>query len=161
MFHTRQPRAGSHDATSRASEGGYTFIEALLQLLILSVFFILFAGFFRYSAVLVHDVGDPSSVEWELFRYELADYLKNVDGVQITERGSKLLVVSGGKRTEIGHYAKNSMIRKRVNDEGHEPMLTGVRSVSFTESGNQLSIRVAFNDGTERGTIHHFLPAGE
>jgi competence protein ComGF len=146
---------------SRAGEGGYTFIEALLHLAILSVFFILFSGFFRYSAGLIHHISDPASVEWELFRYELAEYLKAVDGVQILERGSQLRIISGNKVTEIGHYPVQSLIRKRVNGEGHEPMLTDVRSVTFTVEENELSIRAAFIDGTERGTIHHLLPAEE
>ncbi|EMR06658.1 Competence protein ComGF [Bhargavaea cecembensis DSE10] len=161
MSHTREPRAGSHAASSRTSEGGYTFIEALLHLAILSVFFILFAGFFRYSAGLFHHVGDPTSVEWELFRYEVTEYMKNVDRVEILERGSKLHIFSGETVTEIGYYPESSLIRKRVNSKGHEPMLTGVRSVLFTVSDNVLSIRAAFDDGTERGTMHHLLPAEE
>ncbi|KZE40127.1 hypothetical protein AV656_02300 [Bhargavaea cecembensis] len=144
---------------SRIGERGYTFIEALLHLAILSVFFILFAGFFRYTTGLIHHVGDPASVEWELFRYELAEYLKAVDGVQILEHGSRLHIISGNKVTEIGHYPDQSLIRKRVNGEGHEPMLTGVRSVTFTTEENELSIRAAFIDGTERGTLHHLLLA--
>ncbi|WP_213422969.1 competence type IV pilus minor pilin ComGF [Bhargavaea massiliensis] len=146
---------------SRAGEGGYTFIEALLHLVILSAFFILFAGFFRYSAGMAHHIGDPSSVEWELFRYELAEYLKGVDGVQVGEQGNLLKVIHKDKVTEIGHYPVQSMIRKRVNAEGHEPMLTGVRSVNISVSENVLSIRAVFNDGTERGTMHHLLPAEE
>ncbi|SDE43101.1 Putative Competence protein ComGF [Bhargavaea beijingensis] len=159
MFHTRQPPDGSHAAMNRTDEAGYTFIEALLHLAIFSVFFILFAGFFRYSAGLVHHIGDPSSVEWEQFRYELADYLKDVDGVQVGEQGSLLRVVRQDKVTEISHYPVQSMVRKRVNGEGHEPMLTGVRSVSISVSENILSLRAVFVDGTERGTMHHLLPA--
>lgn len=159
MFHTKHRPAGSRAATSRTGERGYTFVEALLHLAILSVFFILFSGFFRYSAGLIHQVSDPSAVEWELFRYELAEYLKSVDGVQILGRESQLRIISGNKVTEIGHYPAQSLIRKRVNGEGHEPMLTGVQSVRFTVEENELSIRAVFIGGTERGTIHHLLPA--
>lgn len=108
---------------------------------------------------MAHHIGDPSSIEWELFRYELADYLGEVEGVQILEGGSRLLIITGDKVTEIGHYPATSLIRKRVNDQGHEPMLTRVRSVRFSVEEGVLSVSAVFMDGKERRSLHHILQA--
>nr|WP_285859118.1 competence type IV pilus minor pilin ComGF [Bhargavaea ginsengi] len=157
VFRTRPCPDGNHAATGQSSEAGYTFVEALLHLAIFSLFFILFAGFFRYSAEMAHHIGDPSSVEWELFRYELADYLGEVEGVHILDGGSRLRIITGDKVTEIGHYPAASLILKRVNDQGHEPMLTGVRSVRFLVEEGVLSVSAVFMDGKERRSLHHLL----
>ncbi|SIT81943.1 competence type IV pilus minor pilin ComGF [Edaphobacillus lindanitolerans] len=145
--------AGRRSASGPNSrEGGYTFIDALLQLTVFAAFCMFSLAFLTWAAQTAGRMTDDSAVEWELFRRELSAYLQNADGVDILGLGEGVSVRRGGSVTDIERYGQ--LIRKRVDNRGHEQMLLNVERISFSLDGHLLVLEVMFLNGRERRTAH-------
>lgn len=135
-------------------ERGYTFTESMLQLLIFSFFSLFSLAFLVWAGQTAVHLGDPSAVEWELFRREFSEYLKEADGIAVPEGGKGVSVRRGGVVIDIEEFKDGALLRKRVDRKGHEPMLTDVSSASFALEGHRLNLEVIFGNGRERRTTH-------
>ncbi|MET3574777.1 ComGF family competence protein [Bhargavaea ullalensis] len=153
MWHTGRCRDGSRSASRPSREGGYTFIDSLLQLTIFSMFCLFSLAFLTWAGQTAGKMTDDTAVEWELFRRELMPYLRGIDDIRVHAGGEGVSVGKSGTITDIERHGE--VIRKRVDREGHEQMLTGVgRARFFMEGNRQLVLIAKFSNGTERRTTH-------
>lgn len=128
---------------TKLDDNGYTFIESIFQLLILTVFVHFVLLFFSWKGAIEEQYADYSSREWELFAAELQQMLAEVGEMRMPFRNSMQF---SNERGIITIEQSGTVIRKRVDGQGHIPILTKVRSVSFTFDGKEMSVAVTFVD---------------
>lgn len=130
------------------AEGGYTLIEHLLQLLILSVFLQLIITFFYWKAPLEEQYKDLTLREWELFSAELQSQLSNITHIEVLESGRGIRFKNN--RGVIDIEQSTHLIRKQVDRLGFTPLLTNIKSSYFTIEGNTVHLDVTWVNGIRR-----------
>ena len=132
----------------RLSERGYTLIESLFQLIIFVVFLQLLVLFFLWKAPIERSYTHMSNTEWEMFAADLQKDLERVYEFEVHIGGHGIHFRSDRGLIDIEHG--NSVIRKRVYDHGHIPLLTNVYSADFRLRGTVLFVDVMLLDGTQK-----------
>lgn len=121
-------------------EKGFTLIEAMMSLMILSVImFFLPLIVHSFTAVdrMVHISED---FEWNLFLVELRNEIKKADNIAILQ--DRLFIYKGEL---ITMYEKHrDTIRKKVNNLGNETVLQNVQSLGFTIRDDSVVMSVEF-----------------
>lgn len=80
------------------------------------------------------------------FLHLLQDELFNA--VQIEADGHTLLIYTAAGST-IKYEQYNNMVRRQVNDTGHELMLTNVHSISFEKFASSINIQIQMKNGEQ------------
>ena len=137
-----------HHLLNRGNERGYTFLESIFQLLIMALFLQLFVLFFFWKEPIERQYADYGSTEWELFAMDLQQLLAEVSTIEVSDAGETLRFRNA--RGNIDIEQNGSVIRKRVNGNGHIPLLTSVRSAVFSIDGIGVTTQVVLADGTQK-----------
>jgi len=142
----------------RPNEQGYTFLESIFQLIILTIFIHLFLLFFFWKGSIEQYYTDYSSTEWELFSADLQYLLSDVSEIRMVNAGRTIRFKNN--RGLIDIEQSRTVIRKRVDATGHVPLLTGVKEVFFTFDGITITAHVTMlNDSVKiRGFAVGFYP---
>ena len=131
---------------NRMDEQGYTLLESLFQLLIMTAFIHLLLMFFFWKGSIEQQYADYTSMQWELFSADLQQLLVEVSEIQLLN-GDKVIRFRN-IRGSVDIEQSGSVIRKRVTGDGHVPLFTGIRSVVFTLDSMTLTVLVTMLDGT-------------
>ena len=130
------------------NERGYTFVEALLQLVVTGLFASFFiivtiwTGYFHGTAF------TKEHTEWELFVHDLLQYMTYSQHVEVINNGKGIRIMQHEQFVHVETY--KTLIRKRVDGQGHEPMLMNVRTVEFVQDGTKLTLIVEFLNGLRK-----------
>ena len=127
-----------------ADERGYTLLESIFQLMIMTVFIHLFLLFFFWKEPIEQQYADYSSTEWELFSLDLQHILSDVSEIRLVSAGKSIRLKDA--RGVIDIEQSGTVIRKRVDGAGHIPLLTGIRNVTYTFDGITLTAHVTMQD---------------
>jgi competence protein ComGF len=130
----------------KMDERGYTLLESIFQLLIMTAFIHLFLLFFLWKGPIERQYADYSSTQWELFSAELQQLLADVSEIQLMNAGKAIHLRN--HRGSIDIEQSGSVIRKRVTGNGHIPLLTDIRSVTYTFDSKTLTVFVTMLDGS-------------
>lgn len=130
------------------NEQGYTLIESIFQLMVYVVFSSFFILLILWTTQFQNATFAKEQTEWELFVQDLLSYIAEGDLVQVINEGSGIRVFRGDQAIDIEKYEK--FIRKQVNELGHEPMLTNVKTVHFILNESYLTIQVEFENGIHK-----------
>ena len=131
------------------SNTGFTFLEALLQLVVLLVFsqlillMIISIPRFNTTEALV-------DLNWELFINDFQKYLLDTDYISVHDSGKELKIVRGENYYFFGQ--SNEMIRVRLNS-GNEVLFVGVQSIQFHINNNEITLIAHLLDGREKERI--------
>lgn len=126
---------------------GFTFLESLFHLIVL----IMFSHFFGFAYLWFHDIDsklDSNELTWELFVYELQQYIDKSDEIEVTSKTLYLYDKKLNATTQISRYG--NMIRKQVDNLGHVPLFIGVKQVSFAKNEHNVTISVELEDGEKK-----------
>ncbi|MCZ2260082.1 competence type IV pilus minor pilin ComGF [Sporosarcina sp. G11-34] len=129
-------------------EKGYTFVESLFQLIILTVFVQFIVLFFLWKASIEQQYTNMAVVDWELFAADFQQNLSDVEQLAIHPTGRGVQFVNS--RGVIDIEQGNAVIRKRVDGKGHVPLLTNIRSATFSLEGTTLYAYVTLIDGSQK-----------
>lgn len=135
------------------NSNGYTFIEMLLSLSLFLWITIFVCGtvplikYYHYSEEMIF------SMDFEVFIQVLKNELLSSEGITITS--DRLNLRQGTEYIQYELY--NDMIRRRVNGQGHEPMLFNIRAVTFSQENRRLLIAFQFSNG-QKWTEEVFIP---
>jgi competence protein ComGF len=140
-------------------EGGFTLLNALLELLVLMIFLpliVLFFGFMiRFSAE-----ADAQTAEWHLFAVDLQSYLQGIESIEVINNGGGVRIVREAEEYDIELYDR--FLRKQKFRQGHEVMLTDIRDCRFIINGNKLALRAEMANGTVEQAEYVFThPKGQ
>ncbi|MER2191139.1 MAG: competence type IV pilus minor pilin ComGF [Solibacillus sp.] len=135
---------------------GYTFVEAIFQLIIIVLFahvmlFILlwFAQFQNIEAM-------QAELNWELFVIDVRDYLKEARQFNVINDGRAIrfqVVADGDLRSFIVEKSTTDHIRKRAPAGGNEIMLPYVKEINFAVISHELHMTLQMIDGQKRERI--------
>ncbi|MGI2326592.1 competence type IV pilus minor pilin ComGF [Planococcus sp. YIM B11945] len=126
------------------SEKGMLFLNSLFDLAVLLVLLPLIVLFFSFALSFSEDL-DAKQLEWLLFTEDLRSYLTQVDSVEAITSGSGIRIIQQGTEYDIESYA--NVLRKQKFREGHEIMLTGVKTCQFLLDGDRLTVQLEFSTG--------------
>ncbi|MEK5038834.1 ComGF family competence protein [Sporosarcina sp. FSL K6-3457] len=130
----------------KMDEQGYTLLENIFQLLIMTAFIHLFLLFFFWKGPIDQQYADYSSTQWELFSVELQQLLANVKEIQLLNAGKVIHLQNNHGSVTIEQ--SGTVIRKRVAGSGHIPLFTGIQAVTFTFDSTTLTAFVTMVDGS-------------
>lgn len=141
-----------------SNEQGYTFLESIFQLIIMTIFIHLFLLFFFWKGPIEQYYTDSSSTEWELFSADLQYLLSDVSEVRLANGGRTIRLKNN--RGLIDIEQSGTVIRKRVDTTGHIPLVTGVKEATYTFDGMTITAYVTMtNDSVKvRGFAVGFYP---
>lgn len=126
------------------SGNGFTFIEALFQLVIFSllaqVIFIFYLLIQQWHNTIVAE----EQIKWEIFIHDLQQYLLDAEDIYIMNN-SLYIIDSSTKTIKINKIT--DVIRLQINDQGYVPLLIGIRHTEFSLSNNIVTIKVEFLNG--------------
>lgn len=131
---------------NNVDERGYTLLESIFQLLIMTAFIHLVLMFFFWKGSLEQQYADYTSTQWELFSAELQQLLAEVSEIQLLNADK--VVHFRNNHGSVDIEQNGNVIRKRVTGDGHVPLFTDVRSVAFTLDSMTLTVLVTMLDGS-------------
>lgn len=131
---------------NKIDEQGYTLLESIFQLLIMTAFIHLLLMLFFWKGSIEQRYADYTSTQWELFSADLQQLLVEVSEIQLLNGGK--VIHFRNNRGSVDIEQSGSVIRKRVTGDGHVPLFTGIRSVAFTLDSMTLTVLVTMLDGT-------------
>lgn len=137
-----------HSVLKYRNEAGYTLVEALFQLVIMSIFLHFIILFFYWKLPIERQLQDYYATEWELFAIDLQALLVEVEDFSVL-MGDRAISFTN-ERGEINIGQHNYVIRKQVYSAGHITLFTNVSSVIFTHDGYELNVEVTMLDGSKR-----------
>ncbi|WP_158541018.1 competence type IV pilus minor pilin ComGF [Sporosarcina sp. BI001-red] len=132
------------------NESGYTLLESLFQLIIAATFLHLIVLFLLFKESTHHQLTDSQTTEWELFMVDLQLDLSVVQTINVNDTGTVLTVYSMDVEDNKEYSTVGGVVRRRVGNQGHVPLLTYVQSVRFIDEGPMVAVSVTLQDGTER-----------
>ncbi|WP_042473797.1 ComGF family competence protein [Bacillus ndiopicus] len=129
------------------NQRGFTFSEALFQLLAL----LLFSKILLLIILYIPPLYKNSSVQeatWEMFIIDLQSFIVTADQVLVRNGGTEIQIMQGN----LNHYISKSSetIRVRLNS-GNEILFVGVASLNFKKINNYLVLNAQLVDGTTEG----------
>lgn len=128
------------------SFSGFTLLECLIALMILSTLFLFIGQFIHTTQVIQQQLQRTKEKEWEVFLIQLEYELKDDYFVKV-EDNTLYLKSERGEEVLIQPY--QTMVRKRKNG-GHQPMLTDVASFTLRKEKEQIQLEVVFLNGYKR-----------
>lgn len=132
---------------------GFTLMECLVSLTVVSLFFLMISGTFRQSQEISRIVESREELEWQIFLVQFD---------KIAEKGTFRSVSSTGlvfDRHELHEgkvvglaikYSANKQYIYLSNNGGTEPILTQVQSLVFEQDGQSILFTVTFLNGDEK-----------
>lgn len=139
------------------SERGFTMLEMLFSFsifcLIASFLPLMFTIMFNYESV----EGSIQKMEWELFVSQLKKEVQSSDTAEVVN--GELTLFHGTQKTSFQQY--RNLMRRRVDDRGHEVVLQNVEQVIFEKKGSSISVEVNDRFGkNHHATIFLFILGG-
>ena len=139
-----------HLLTSKNRQEGFTLLESLFQLLIAAAFLHLVVLFLFFKDSVHERMANSDLIEWELFMVDLQQDLAAVESMTFNRNGTQVAIIPTGGGRHIEYRSVNGVIVRRMDQQGHVPLLTSVDSAVFTPHKEELSVAVVLSDGTER-----------
>lgn len=130
-------------------QSGFTFFEALIQLVVLLIFsqlvlfIILTIPRFDTTEALI-------DLNWELFVNNFQKYFIDADVISVKDSGDELKIVRGEDYYFISQ--SNEMIRVRLNS-GNEVLFVGIQSLQFLSFNNEITLLAQLEDGRVKERI--------
>ncbi|MGV3464121.1 MAG: competence type IV pilus minor pilin ComGF [Heyndrickxia sp.] len=137
------------------NEKGFTLAESIITLMIavtiLSMIPLVMKGFNHIN----HSLSTEDSYEWNIFLMQLRREIRNCS--EVNSLGNKLILQVNGEKVSYELYGL--LLRRRVNDTGHEVVLQKVKKAEFTMMDNHITLVVHFtNTRQEMAEFTFFNP---
>lgn len=124
-------------------DGGFTLLEVILNIMLLSIIMLFVPLVFHSLKTIDQVIQIEEDYEWNLFLIGLRDELKSADHVHVIK---PYLFIEQGP-IKIQYVQHGLVIRRQVNNTGHEIVLQNVKSTHFTKNEGSLYIQVEFLSG--------------
>ncbi|WP_086313839.1 competence protein ComGF [Enterococcus sp. 7F3_DIV0205] len=122
---------------------GFTLIECLLALFLLSIICLLFSASLKNAAVITKHLKNEGEKEWHIFVIQLENELKHC--IYEKTQANKIILKNKKNNKTVWIEHKLGKIVK-VENGGYHPLLMGVRQVNFIEEGKSIIVNVTFEN---------------
>lgn len=132
----------------------FTLLEVLVALLVIAGSLTVYQGLTKVVAQHTSCLSDNNRDNWLLFcqqfRQELAG--AKLDKVE----GNRLYISKKGQSLSFGKFRADDFRKANGDGRGYQPMLFGVKSADFSQSGQQVTLKLTFETGLERTFVYAF-----
>ncbi|MBO0470965.1 prepilin-type N-terminal cleavage/methylation domain-containing protein [Enterococcus sp. DIV0242_7C1] len=125
---------------------GFTLIECLLALFLLSIICLLFSAAIKHAKVVSEILKSEKEKEWHIFVIQLENELAGCAFKVI--QGNKMIYENPKKERGIWIEYKLGKIVK-VDNGGYQPLLIDVHEADFKEEDDFVVIRAVFKNGQQ------------
>ena len=132
-------------------EEGFTLLEVLLTLSIISLCVLLFSMAITQIRTVRASIKDDRQIEWHLFLNSMEYDLIGSEFIEVTNTNLSVSKYNDQtKRTETVNYRiRNGEIARRVSG-GNEPILLHLSKAEYEkQSMNRVRLKVTFNNGED------------
>lgn len=143
------------------NDSGFTLLETMVAISLMSLAILLLSTFTEQSSRIQKDIKSDRQIEWHLFLNQLEYDLR--DSKLISISSERFVVERPNKEDEIEKISYEryyKLLRRKVGNEGHQPVLTRLREIHMKSKEGQLWIAATFQDG-ESYTASLLLPLKE
>lgn len=127
--------------------GGFTLLEALFALFIISGICFLFATMIQQADRMLQRLDSREEKDWHIFLIQVHQEMILYQFQKIS--GNKLIFVDPADEHLI-IIEQSSQVLIKNDRNGYQPLLTEVKSVSFTRVKEQIVISVTFRNGIQK-----------
>lgn len=133
---------------------GFTLLECLVALLVIAGSLSLYQGLTKLLASHTTYLTVQQENNWRLFCQQLrAEWAgSRLDKLE----ASRLYLTKDGQRLSFGKFRADDFRKANADGRGYQPMLFGLTSAEFSQSGQLVSLRVTFETGLERNFVYAF-----
>lgn len=135
------------------NDKGYTLLESLFQLVVFVIFSHIFVLIMLWITEMKSTVLANEHTKWELFVYDANMYFVDVTSFEVNDTHSKITFQTPDGLYSIERY--QNIIRKQVENHGHEPLLIGIKSGRFYYENEELTIVVEFPNGIKKERTYY------
>ncbi|KOS68076.1 hypothetical protein AEA09_05580 [Lysinibacillus contaminans] len=135
------------------NEKGYTLLEALFQVVVFMIFSHIFVLIMLWVTEMKSTVMAIEQTKWELFVYDVNMYFVDVTSFEVNEVNSKITFQTPNGLYSMERY--QNIIRKKVDNLGHEPLLIGIKTCQFYYEDEELTIVVEFPNGIKKERTYY------
>ncbi|WP_348920598.1 competence type IV pilus minor pilin ComGF [Enterococcus rotai] len=122
---------------------GFTLIECLLALLVLSIICLLFSASIKNAVVVTSRLKSEREKEWQIFMIQLENEVKSCHYEKTQSNKIILTNTKNNKKVWIEHKLGKIV---KVDNGGYQPLLTEVKQAIFKEEGKYVMIEVTFEN---------------
>jgi competence protein ComGF len=137
------------------NERGFTLVESIFTLMIAVMILSLIPLVIKAFNHIDISLSTEETYEWNTFLMQLRREIRNSEESNIV--GNKLCLKVNGENVTYEQYGL--LLRRRVNETGHEVVLQKVETATFSMVKNDISLKVTFtNDHQEIARFSFFNP---
>ncbi len=125
---------------------GFTLIECLLALVVLSVSLLMVDGIIKQIPQVNQQLSDRKDQEWHIFLLQLERELATCTYISVSDY---TLFLRSAENNIVTIDRINGVIRKRDNG-GYQPLLTEVRGLNYQKVNESIRFTVTFENGVQK-----------
>lgn len=122
---------------------GFTIIECLVSLLVLSIICLLFSSIITNARITAEHLKNSSQKEWQIFLIQLENELKTCHYQSVDK--NKFVFKNKKNEKVVWIEFKLGKIVK-VENNGYQPMLINVKQAIFEEERNYIQLTIIFEN---------------
>src|SRR5690606_7368364 len=139
--------------TVQNKQAGYTLLESIISLMIVSAVLFMIPILLHIYVKLDHSVRVKEDFDWNLYLIQLRKELQGSEKVDV--RRQRIFIYKNNMM--FTHEIYGNMLRRRVNDRGHEIVLHHIVFLNFIEDDQRLIMNVEFENGIKE-QAHFKIP---
>ncbi|QPC46857.1 competence type IV pilus minor pilin ComGF [Mangrovibacillus cuniculi] len=124
------------------SQKGFTLLESLLSLMLFTFIILLTTICLQWNIQKGEELYNQSYLEWEMFQHYLVDESRRALHID-TLNNQLIMTMKNGDKIKYEKYG--NVIRRRVNDKGHEPVLLGINGMIVNRTQGSIELEVSYS----------------
>lgn len=122
---------------------GFTLIECLLSLFVLSIICLLLSSVLTNTQIVVEKLKNTSDKEWQIFLIQLENELKNCEYIATDKNRFIFINKKNGKNVWI-EFKLGKIVK--VENGGYQPLLTQINNAVFSEQKEYIELNITFEN---------------
>lgn len=132
------------------NENGYTLIESLVHLVIVTLLLTMMVMFFEWYGTVDRQLKNANELHWQQFAVDFQREISDVSMIYpiVHSTTDEIRFMTDRGLISVGY--RNGVLRKRIDHAGHIPLLTNVQKHDFELKDRTIHITVTFTDGLKK-----------
>ncbi|MFA9413839.1 MULTISPECIES: competence type IV pilus minor pilin ComGF [unclassified Streptococcus] len=133
---------------------GFTLLECLIALLVIAGSLSVYQGLTKLLSSHTSYLTVNHQDNWLLFCQHLRVEWQGATFDKL--EGNRLYLTKEGQALSFGKFRSDDFRKSNADGRGYQPMLFGVSSADFSQSGEVVTLQVTFDKGLERIFVYAF-----
>lgn len=123
---------------------GFTLIEAVISLFVVSVIMTMVPMIIQSLASVERSLASEQDFEWNVFLIQFEEEMADVETYRVG-RNERIFFMKKGQTVSYERYGQS--VRRQVGDRGHEIVLQQIKKITFIQGDRLLRLQVDYLDG--------------